>query len=47
MVLEVGLMDQQMQNPPICINQQMTLATFYALAAVIAPKPPFWLVFTD
>lgn len=47
MVLQVGLMDQQMQNPSVRINQQMTLATFYALAAVIATKPPFWLVFTD
>ncbi len=40
-VLQVGLMDKQIQNPPIRINQQMALAAFYTLAAVVAARPPF------
>jgi hypothetical protein len=47
MILDIGLVHQQVQQEAVGINQQMALAAFDALASVIAATPPFWLVFTD
>jgi len=47
MILDGGLMHQHTHDQPGRIHQQMPLAAFHALAAIIAAKPPFWLVFTD
>ncbi len=47
MILDVGLVHQHAHDQPDGIDEQMPLATFHALAAIIAAPPPFWLVFTD
>ncbi len=47
MILNVGLVHQHTHDQPGGIDKQMPLATFHALAAVVAAPPPFWLVFTD
>ncbi len=40
-ILDVGLMDEDLQDQPIGIDEQMPLPPFDLLAAVIAAKPPF------
>jgi hypothetical protein len=47
MILDVGFMDQHACDQPRGIHEQMPLAPFHALAAIVAAPPPFWLVFTD
>src|SRR5215469_13205090 len=47
MILDVGLMNQQVQQEAIGINQHMPLAAFHPLATIVAATPPFWLSFTD
>src|SRR5260370_4475627 len=47
MILNVGLMHQHTHHQPGGIDEQMSLAPFHALAAIVAAPPPFWLVFTD
>ena len=46
-VLNVGFMHQHMQDQPIRIDQEMALAPFDLLPAVVAARPPFCVVFTD
>ena len=46
MVLKTGLMHEQMHDQPIGVDEQVPLAAFDLLAAVVAARPPFWLVFT-
>lgn len=46
-VLKTGLMHQQMHDQSIGVDEQVPLAAFDLLAAVVAARPPFWLVFTD
>ncbi len=41
MILDVGLMDQQMQQETIGIHQHMPDASFHPLATIIATLPPF------
>jgi hypothetical protein len=40
-ILDVGLMNQNMQDWPICIDEQVPLAPLDFLPAVIASQPPF------
>src|SRR5207249_9062221 len=47
MVLNTGLMYQLVQDQAVGIYQDMALAAFDLLAAIVAAPPPFWLVFTD
>ena len=47
MILDIGLMHQHAHDQPGGIHEQMPLAPFHALAAIVAAPPPFWLVFTD
>jgi hypothetical protein len=47
LILDIGLMDQHLQDQTHGINEQMSLAPFDFLAAVITANPPFWLVFAD
>ena len=47
MILDISLMDEQAHDQPGGIDEQMPLAPFHALAAIVAAPPPFWLVFTD
>jgi len=41
MILDVGLVDEDVQDQPICIDEQMPLATFDFFAPIVAAKPPF------
>src|SRR5258707_3917226 len=47
MILDIGLMHHQVQDHACGIHEDMPLAPFDFLAAVVAASPPFWLVFTD
>lgn len=46
-VLNTGFMHQDVEDQSGGIDKQMPLATLDLFAAVIAAKPPFWLVLTD
>src|SRR5713101_2009104 len=46
-ILNTGLMHEHVQDHPRGIDEQMPLAPFHFLPAVIPASPPFWLVFTD
>src|SRR6266567_741176 len=41
MILDVGFMDQHTRDQPHGIHEQMPLAAFHALAAIVAAPPPF------
>src|SRR5919108_1341604 len=45
-VLDTGRMDHHDEEQPQDIDHDVTLATAYTLAAIIAPDPPFSVVFT-
>lgn len=47
LILNIGLMDQHLQDQTHRIYKYMSFAPFHFLAAVIPTSPPFWLVFTD
>jgi len=46
-VLDVGFMDEHVQDQPVGINQQVAFATLDLLAPIVAASPPFCVVFTD
>jgi hypothetical protein len=46
-ILDVGLMNQNVDDESHRVHEQMPLATFDLFAAVIAAQPLFGLVFTD
>ena len=46
-ILDIGFMHQHLHDQAIGIDEQMPLAAFDFFAAIVAAKPPFWLVFTD
>ena len=46
-VLDIGFMDERMQNQPICIDEQVALTAFDFFAPIVAASPPFCVVFTD
>ena len=46
-ILDAGLMDEYVQDHPRSVDEQVPLAPFHPLAAVIAASPPISLVFTD
>ena len=41
MILDIGLVDKGVHDQPIGIDEDMPLAPFDFLAAVIAASPPF------
>jgi hypothetical protein len=45
-VLDVGLVHQHVQHQPVRVDEEMALAAFDLLPAIVAARPPFWLVFT-
>jgi hypothetical protein len=47
MILKISLMHEYMHDQPIGVDEQVPLATFDLLAAVVTAPPPFWLVFAD
>jgi len=47
MILNVGFVYQHAHDQPGRIDEQMPLAPFHALAAIVAARPPFCVVFTD
>jgi hypothetical protein len=47
MVLNTGLVHDWVHEQAVGVHQDMASASFDLLAAVVAAKPPFWLVFTD
>jgi hypothetical protein len=47
LILDVGLMHQHVQDQAQSVDEQMPLAPFHPLAAIIAAPPPISLVFTD
>src|SRR5260370_20781965 len=46
-VLDVGLMNQNVQDQPSAIDQQVAFASLDLLPAILAARPPFCVVFTD
>ena len=46
-VLDIGLMDEHLQDQPRGIDQQVALAAFDLFAPIVATRPPFCVVFTD
>ena len=46
-ILDVGFMNQHVQDQSHGIDQQVALAPLDLLAAIIAARPPFCVVFTD
>ena len=46
-VLDVGFMDEHVQDQPSGIDQQVALAAFDLFAPIVAASPPFCVVFTD
>ena len=46
-VLDIGFMDEHMQDQPIRIDEQVALAAFDLFAPIVAASPPFCVVFTD
>jgi hypothetical protein len=46
-VLDVGFMDEHVQDQPIRIDEEVALAAFDLFAPIVAASPPFCVVFTD
>ena len=46
-VLDIGFMDEHVQDQPVGINQQVAFAALDLFAPVIAASPPFCVVLTD
>ncbi len=46
-VLDAGLVHEQVQDQPHGIDEQVPLAAFDLLAPIEAARPPFCVVFTD
>ncbi len=44
MILNVGFMDQHAHDQPNGIDEQMPLAPFHALAAIVAAPPPYTVI---
>lgn len=47
MILDIGLVNQRVQNQTEGIDEDVPLAPFDFLPAVIPTRPPFCVVFTD
>ncbi len=46
-VLNTGLVHQEVHDQAVGIDEQMALAAFDLFAPVVTARPPFWLVLTD